>query len=190
MGISGTNPTQHIAVATPGTWSIVQPFPADIPSNIVNRACHDAKRRLLERQATKDDNWHVELEVEGDGVALTQDLEGAHVIPPRARLKILLKQDSQVIDEAVFTWRQDGVAYLSPKRGAKPECPEHKTEMDFPTSINHGEESILRGRPVPNKFHYCQKCNWRYSSDLREYFEATELPACQPMVGPPLSKRR
>src|SRR5258708_3376199 len=125
MEIKGTDPTQHIAIAQSGTWNIVQPFPADIPSNTVNHACHDAKRQLLERQAPEVDQWHVELEIEGDGVAVTQDLEGAHVRPPRARFKILLKKDSQVIDESVFTWSKHGVAYLSPKRDAKPECPEH-----------------------------------------------------------------
>src|SRR5438445_11768518 len=131
LGISGTNPTQHITVAHSGQWSVLEPFPADIPSNIINRACQDAQKQLFGRQPSKDANWHVALEVEGDGVAVTQDLAGVHVIRTNARFRVLLKQDSQTLDEAVFTWSHDGIAYLSPKRGSKPECPEHKTEMDF-----------------------------------------------------------
>jgi hypothetical protein len=59
-----------------------------------------------------------------------------------------------------------------------PICPQHKTEMAFPTSIDLGDKVILRGKEVQNQFHYCTKdCLWRYSPELKEYFRATEFPA-------------
>jgi hypothetical protein len=70
---------------------------------------------------------------------------------------------------------------------AKPMCPEHKTEMDFPTSnIDQSEKLILHGKEIQNMFYYCRECNWRYSSDLGEFFEATELPASPPKTSPRL----
>ena len=62
----------------------------------------------------------------------------------------------------------------------KPMCPDHKTEMLFSsTNVNpwNGETIIVRGKAVPNKFHYCrtEDCNWRYSTELGEYFKATEI---------------
>jgi hypothetical protein len=70
---------------------------------------------------------------------------------------------------------------------AKPVCPEHKTGMDFPTSnIDQGEKLIFHGKEIQDMFHYCQECNWRYSSELEEYFQATDLPASPPKTGPHL----
>lgn len=52
---------------------------------------------------------------------------------------------------------------------AKPECPNHKTEMRYSASnIDQSEQLIIRGKKVENKFHYCTEvgCEWRYSTDL------------------------
>jgi len=74
-----------------------------------------------------------------------------------------------------------------PMNKFKPVCPEHKTEMDFPTTnIDQHEKLIVRGKEIRNMFHYCRECNWRYSSDLGEYLEATELPASRPKISPRL----
>ncbi len=66
-----------------------------------------------------------------------------------------------------------------------PVCPEHKSEMAFPTSIDLGQKVILRGKEILNQFHYCctKDCPWRYSSELAEYFKATEFPASHPLPG-------
>jgi hypothetical protein len=76
---------------------------------------------------------------------------------------------------------------------AKPVCPEHKTAMRYSTmNIEQGRRLTLRGKQIENKFHYCRddRCTWRYSSDLGDYFKADELPASQPTSGlPPLSRR-
>lgn len=70
-------------------------------------------------------------------------------------------------------------------RLSTPVCTEHKTEMAFPTSIDLGNKVILRGKEIRNQFHYCgtNGCMWRYSSELGEYFRATEFPASHPLPG-------
>jgi hypothetical protein len=35
---------------------------------------------------------------------------------------------------------------MTAKRKSIPVCPEHKSEMDFPTSIDLGDKVILRGK--------------------------------------------
>lgn len=76
---------------------------------------------------------------------------------------------------------------------AKPECPEHKTEMRYAASNRDQSEKLtLRGKQIHSNFHYCgeEGCKWRYSFDLGDYFRADELPASQPKSGlPPLSRR-
>ena len=76
----------------------------------------------------------------------------------------------------------------------KPECPDHKTEMRYAASnFDQSEQIILRGKKIENKFYYCGEgtCDWRYSSDLGDYFKAEELPSSKPKSGlPPLTSRR
>lgn len=66
-----------------------------------------------------------------------------------------------------------------------PACPDHKSEMAFPTSVDLGDKVMLHGKDVRNQFHYCgtKDCPWRYSSELGEYFRVTEFPASQPLPG-------
>jgi hypothetical protein len=62
----------------------------------------------------------------------------------------------------------------------KPICPIHKTKMGF-SSRNidpwRGKTLTIRGKEVPNEFHYCRErdCAWRYSSELEDYFKATDI---------------
>jgi hypothetical protein len=83
--------------------------------------------------------------------------------------------------------RKSDLLKEEPMNKFKPVCPEHKKEMAFPTTnIDQNEKLILHGKEIRNMFHYCRECNWRYSSDLGEYFEATELPVSRPKTSPRL----
>lgn len=75
----------------------------------------------------------------------------------------------------------------------RPECPDHKTEMRYSASnFDQSEKLTLRGKQISSKFHYCgaEGCDWRYSSDLEDYFDAKELPSSYPKrLQSPLSGR-
>lgn len=76
---------------------------------------------------------------------------------------------------------------------AKHECPEHKTEMKFSASnIDQPAKRILDGKEIDILYYYCEVegCDWRYSSGFDKFFNVKELPASQPKIGPPLSKRQ
>ena len=78
---------------------------------------------------------------------------------------------------------------------AKPECPDHETEMRFSASnIDHAEKPMLHGKEIDTRFYYCEVegCDWRYSSSFDKFFNAKELPI-SPLPdtgGLPLSKRK
>jgi hypothetical protein len=74
-----------------------------------------------------------------------------------------------------------------------PVCPKHQKTMKFPASnIDQSTKVTLPGKEIENKFYYCadEKCMWRYSSELGDYFGADELPATHEKNGPPLSSRK
>ena len=76
---------------------------------------------------------------------------------------------------------------------AKPECPEHETEMRFSASnIDQAEKPMLHGKEIDTRFYYCEVegCDWRYSSSFDKFFNPKELPTSRQGEQNPVSKTR
>jgi hypothetical protein len=84
------------------------------------------------------------------------------------------------LEEARAEWER-----RKENRMSTPVCPEHKTEMVFPTSTDLGDKVVFRGKEIRNQFHSFSNadCPWRYSSEPGEYFQATEFSVSRPLPG-------
>ncbi len=118
MTINHTNPTQHITVGKKDVWEPILPCPPNIQSNIWNSAFEDAAGKLIEKQMgnANAERGKIEFAVEGE-VTISQDIAGLHVIPHDAKatyqFKVMLKEDSSVKAQAVFTCSTGGATLSS-----------------------------------------------------------------------------